>query len=107
MTKKIDKSSVYYAVARDQALRLVEKDGLINVLSVFNAIQWQIGFLGMPAKKINGYAQAAVLDLAEERELEIVTDNPDEYKEPRGYKGFLYRRASVLDRIVGAIEQDD
>ena len=99
--KKIDRGSVFYAVAREQTLRLADKKREFQVLDVFNAIQWQIGFVGMPAKEINGYAQAAVDGLVKEREIEIVTEYSGR---PRGW---VFRRAGVLDRIVGALEQDE
>ena len=101
MSKKIDKSRLWYTLAREATIKLAEEEREFQVVTVFACIQWTIGFVGKPAKETMAYAQAAVDDLVEEREIEIV---PEYYGRPKGY---VFRRTGVLDRIVGAIEQDD
>jgi hypothetical protein len=96
--------SIWHTVAREEALRLAD-EGEFQVFDVFNVIRWKIGFVGMAADEAFLYAQLAVEELLKAREVETVpeyTGQIDGKPAP-----WIYRRASVLDRIVGAIENDD
>lgn len=98
---KIDRGSIKYADARDQALKIADKEKELQVVDVFSSCQWRIGWLGTPPKETMAYCQVAVDDLVVERELEII-------KEYYGWsKGWVFRRAGILDRIVGAVDKDD